>query len=174
MKYISDNNTTTICLQISFSERGGEAFCGLSLPQPIKGKSNNRKNMKKLFTLLFASLAVFAFVACDDDNDSGSSASSSSIVGTWYHYDYEEGSFYSWTLVFYGVEFELYEIEADGHKSYSHGTYLYIPERNFLQLDYGDGDQENYWISVDGDRMTLRYRDETDGLESPEVFTRQK
>lgn len=128
--------------------------------------------MKKLFTLLFASLAVFAFVACSDDDDSGSSASSSSIVGTWIHYDNDEGFYYQSTFVFdEGLTFDHYENEKVG---YSHGTYLYIPERNVLQLDYSDGDRESYWISVAGDRMTLRYRDEMEGLESPEVYTRQK
>lgn len=126
--------------------------------------------MKKLFTLCLAALAMFAFVACDDDNDSGSSGS---IVGTWFHSENEEGFYYYSIFVFdEGLTFEHYD---NDNEEYLHGTYLYIPERNVLQLDYSvPGYWQSYWISVAGDRMTLRYRDEMEGLESPEVYTRQK
>lgn len=123
--------------------------------------------MKKI---LFILSAVVLFAACDDSKEETIPTASISIVGDWFFTEEENGSYYVETLTFD----EAGEFTHYGEKTWSHqGNYIHDARNGLLFLYYTSGEDETYLITLSSNRMILRYLDEIEGPESPEIFYRK-
>lgn len=112
-------------------------------------------------TFRFIGMAIVAiimsvnFAACSDDDDDNSS--NNPLIGTWQEADGGD-DYLIWTFKADGkaVEQNYYHGEIEGPYPF---TYTYDSKTSILVVDYGEGDIDNYDVTIKGNTMITKDRD---------------